>query len=47
MESLKVTREVITDLLPLYESGEASEETKRLVRAFLAADPEFARRWRR
>ena len=44
MESLKVTRDVITDLLPLFESGEASEETKRLVQGFLAADPEFARR---
>ena len=44
MESMKVTRDVIVDLLPLYESGEASEETKRLVREFLAADPELARR---
>ena len=44
MEGLKVTRDVIMDLLPLYESGEASEETKRLVREFLATDPELARR---
>ena len=44
MESMKVTREVILDLLPLYESGEASEGTKRLVREFLAADQELARR---
>jgi hypothetical protein len=44
MESLKVTRDVIMDLLPLYESGEAREETKRLVRKFLAADPDLARR---
>ncbi len=43
MEGLRVTREVITDLLPLHESGEASEDTRRLVRDFLERDPEFAR----
>ena len=43
MEDLKVTRDVITDLLPLCESGEASEDTRRLVQEFLAKDPELAR----
>ncbi len=43
MEGLKVTRDVITDLLPLQESGEGSEDTRRLVREFLERDPEFAR----
>ena len=38
-----VTRDVITDLWPLYASGEASSDTRRLVDAFLAADPDFAR----
>ena len=38
-----VTRDVITDLWPLYASGEASPDTRRLVDAFLTADPDFAR----
>jgi hypothetical protein len=40
---VKVTREVITDLLPLYLSGEASADSRALVDEFLAQDPEFAR----
>lgn len=40
---MNVTREVITDLWPLYMDGEASSETRALVDAFLAQDPEFAR----
>jgi len=43
MEDLKVTRDVIVDLLPAYQSGEASQDTQRLVRGFLDKDPEFAR----
>lgn len=43
MAELNVTRDVITDLLPVYESGEASGDTRRLVEGYLAADPEFAR----
>jgi len=39
----KITREVITDLWPLYEAGEASRDTRAIVDEFLAADPEFAR----
>jgi len=38
-----VTRDVIVDLWPPYHSGDASPDTRRLVDAFLAADPEFAR----
>ena len=40
---MKVTRDVITDLLPLYFSDEASADTRALVDAYFAADPEFAR----
>ena len=38
-----VSRDVVSDLWPLYRSGEASADTKRLVERFLAEDPEFAR----
>jgi hypothetical protein len=34
-----VTREVISDLWPLYLSGDASADTRRLVEDFLAGDP--------
>ena len=43
---MNVTREVITDLLPLYNSGDCSPDTKRLVAEFLESDPDFARRLR-
>ncbi len=39
----EITRDVIADLWPVYESGEASADTKAIVDAFLAADTEFAR----
>ena len=38
---MKVTRDVVTDLLPLYLSGDASDDTCRLVDDFMANDPEF------
>ena len=38
---MNVTREVISDLWPVYASGEASVEP-RLVEEFLRQDPEFA-----
>jgi anti-sigma factor RsiW len=41
-----VTREIISDLWPLYVSGDVSPATRTLVEEFLAADPEFARRLR-
>lgn len=39
---MRITRDVITDLLPAYLSGEASQDTQELIQAFLAEDPEFA-----
>jgi ferric-dicitrate binding protein FerR (iron transport regulator) len=41
------SRELITDLLPVYFSGEASAETRALVEEFFAQDPEFERVARR
>lgn len=40
---MNVTREVITDLLPVYFSGEASADTRALVEAYFQQDAEFAR----
>ena len=40
---MNVTRGVILDLWPVYSAGEASPDTRALVEAFLATDPEFAR----
>jgi hypothetical protein len=39
---MKVTREVITDLLPVYYSKEASSDTRALIEEFFKQDPEFA-----
>lgn len=36
-----VTREIISDLWPLYKAGEASSDTVRLVEAFLQQDSAF------
>ena len=40
---MNVTRDVILDLLPLCHAGEASDDTRDLVAAFAAEDPEIAR----
>jgi hypothetical protein len=40
---LNVTRDVVADLWPVYEAGEASADTRALVDEFLATDPAFAR----
>jgi hypothetical protein len=40
---MNVTREVVTDLLPVYFSGEASEDTKVLVEDYFRSDPDFER----
>ena len=40
---MKVTREVVTDLLPIYFAGEASGDTKVLVEDYFRQDPDFAR----
>ena len=37
-----ITRDVIADLYPLYASGDASSDTRRMVESFLREDPEFA-----
>ena len=39
---MKVTRDVIQDLLPLYLGGEASPDTVALVEHYLETDPELA-----
>jgi anti-sigma factor RsiW len=43
---MKVTRDVIVDLWPVYEAGDASADTRALVEEFLSADPELAVRLR-
>lgn len=40
---MTITRDVITDLWPVYAAGEASADTRALVEEFLRQDPEFAR----
>jgi len=40
---MKITRDVILDLWPLYAAGEASADTRALVEEFLEQDAEFAR----
>ncbi len=44
---MDITRDVVTDLLPLYFSGEASADTRALVEAYFARDPEFGQAARR
>jgi len=40
---MKITRDVVYDLLPAYFAGEVSADTRALIDEFLATDPEFAR----
>jgi len=40
---MKITRDVINDVWPVYAANEASADTRALVDEFLAGDPEFAR----
>jgi hypothetical protein len=40
---MNVTRQVVTDLLPVYLSGEASADTRVLVEDYFRQDPEFER----
>jgi hypothetical protein len=40
--TVKITRDVVSDLWPVYEAGEASSDTRTLVDEFLAQDPSFA-----
>ena len=39
---MKITREVITDLWPIYAAGKASSDTQALIQDFFQGDPEFA-----
>ena len=43
---MNITRDIVIDLWPLYESGEASADTRALVEEFLKGDPAFARNLR-
>ena len=40
---MKVTRDVVYDLLPAYFAGEVSADTRFLIKEFFATDPEFGR----
>ena len=40
---MKITRDVVYDLLPAYFAGEVSADTRALIDEFLVTDPEFAR----
>jgi hypothetical protein len=40
---MNITQEVVTDLLPVYFSGEASRDTKSLVEEYFRENPDFAR----
>ncbi|MGD1106521.1 MAG: hypothetical protein ABR865_05710 [Terracidiphilus sp.] len=40
---MNITREVMTDLLPVYFSGEASEDTKQLMENYFRENPDFER----
>jgi hypothetical protein len=44
---MNVTRDVMTDLLPVYFSDEASEDTKRLMEEYFRENPDFERIARR
>jgi hypothetical protein len=43
---MKITHDVISDLWPVYEAGEASADTRAVVEEYLAQNPEFAARLR-
>lgn len=40
---MEITRNVIMDLMPLYVAGEVSEDTRRLVEAYLEQDEDLKR----
>ena len=40
---MTITREVIYDMLPAYFAGELSADSRALIEAFFASDPEFGR----
>jgi predicted nucleic acid-binding protein len=40
---MEITRDVILDLMPLYVAGEVSDDTRRLVEAYLEGDEDLKR----
>jgi hypothetical protein len=40
---MNITRDVITDLLPLFYSGDCSSDTKNLVEDYIRENPDFGR----
>lgn len=40
---MKITRDVVKDLLTVYEAGEASGDTRAIVEEWLRSDPDLAR----
>jgi anti-sigma factor RsiW len=40
---MKITRDVVYDLLPAYFAGELSADSRALIEEFFASDPEFGR----
>jgi hypothetical protein len=39
---MQVTRDIVIDLLPLYQSGEASKDSRAAIEEFLRRDPSLA-----
>ena len=39
---MEVTRDIAIDLMPLYQSGEASQDTRAAIEEFLRRDPSLA-----
>ena len=40
---MEVTRDIVIDLMPLYQSGEASTDTRAAIEEFLRRDPSLAK----
>ena len=40
---MEVTRDIVIDLMPLYQSGEASPDTRAAIEEFLRRDPSLAK----
>ncbi len=40
---MEVTRDMVIDLMPLYQSGEASPDTRAAIEDFLRRDPSLAK----
>jgi hypothetical protein len=40
---MEITRDVVLDLLPLYVANEVSEDTRKLIEAYMETDPEISK----